>query len=156
MFTETMTQALAIPAADLPPLNRAANTATNSSGWIVGGVDMLKFRRVLGKVSTGVIVGSNCTCVLTFLASNTSNTLDTGNWAQVSSGPSVTLNANMAGTIEIRADQLPQGKRYVALLINNNCAALFQAELLCGEASYKPASDNNINTTLLQQAVCTI
>ncbi len=158
-FTEQLTQCLAWPIGDLPPLNRASNTATNSSGWIVGPIDMSRFRRVMGRASTGVIVGASCTCVLTFLygsagnAQSLGNVSDTGNWAQITSGPSVTLNANTAGTIEIRADQMPANSRYLALLVNNNSAALFQAEVLGAATHYSPASQYNANTTFLLQAV---
>lgn len=154
-FTESITQRTGFPAADLPPLNRASNTNNTNiaSCWFVGPLDMSIFRRAFGKISTGVVVGASCTISAYFMASANSNTSNTTSWTQVAGGPSVTINANMMGTIEMRTDQMPSGSRYLALLVNNQCASLFQAELFGQDSDQKPASNQNLNTTTLIQAV---
>lgn len=150
-----MTQALAFPAKAFPPANYAANTCTTNAAnsWIVGPLDMSIFRRALGIVNIGATVGASCTVTATFMASSNSNTSNTTSWTQVSGGPSVSNTANTVITIEMRSDQMPSGSRYLLLLVNNQCATFFDALLIGGECCYKPASQQNVNTTLLNQAV---
>lgn len=168
MFTQQMSQALGITCAPLPPVNRAGNTNTNINGWVVGPLDMSKYRRAFGVMNVGAILGAGApnTANVQFLAGNTTNSLQavTGaawSWATITNGPSVSVasNNNMA-TIEIRADQMPAASRYLALLINNNSATFFSAELFGGEAVYSPGgigSGNQLNTVQgLTQAVASI
>ncbi len=153
-FTETITQSLTWPKADIPPGNYASNTNTLNGGWLVGPLNMAQVKRAVGRVSAGVITGSSCTVTATFIACSVANTSAAG-WAAVSGGPTVTLNSNVAGTIEMRADQMPAGTQYLCLCVNNNCAALFSAELFGGQAEQSPASQYNANTTYLVQSVMT-
>lgn len=167
MFTEQMTQQLGITCAPLPPVNRAGNTNTNINGWIVGPLDMGLYRRAMGFLSVGAMLGAGAVnaCNASFLAGNTTNTActdltntSTWNWASISGGAnaSISTNNNFA-TLEIRADQLPANSRYLALLINNNSATFFSAFLLGGECAYSPGgkgSENQLNTVQgLTQAV---
>lgn len=170
MFTEQVSQQCGITSLPLPPLLRAGNTNTNINGWIVGPLDMGIYRRAFGVLNVGAVLGvSAVNCVnIAFLAGNTSNTLCTDitnttvwTWNTVTNGPTVSVasNNNLA-TIEIRADQLPSGKRYLALLVNNNSSANFAAELFGFEAGYKPGgigSGNQLNTVQgLTQSVASI
>jgi len=155
--TEQMSQFLAWPAADLPPLNRAANTTANATGWVVGPVNMSLFTRVLGKLMTGAgTSGSNTT--VQFLCGNTTNSLQavTGaawTWTTVTNGPVINIGSTAnSATIEMRADQMPTKTNYVLLLVNNQCAQLFAAELIASGATYSPASQYN-NTSALAQSI---
>lgn len=169
-FTEQISQQCGITCLPLPPASRAGNTNTNIAGWIVGPLDMGIYRRAFGTLNVGAILGAGApnSVNVQFLAGNTSNTLCTDitnttiwTWNTVANGPSVSVasNNNFA-TVEIRADQLPTGKRYLALLVNNNSASNFSAELFGFEAGYKPGgigSGNQLNTVQgLTQSVASI
>jgi hypothetical protein len=157
-FTEQLTQGLTWPAQDLPPLNRALNTAGNITGWIVGPVHMNTLKRAMGKLLCGAGT-TNFNTGISFLAGNTSNSLQAATgaawtWVTITSGPQINVvgpTANSA-TIEMRKDQMPAGTDWLALLVNNNCASLFAAEMICSQADYHPASQYN-NTAALQQQV---
>ena len=160
-FPEQLTQALAWPVQDLPPLNRAANTTFNVPvGWSMGPIDMSRVYRALAKVS--VAAGTaGCTVTGAFFAGNTTNTLQTytgaaWTWTQVTAGATINVaSPNAAQTIctaEIRADQLPTGTRYLAFVINNQCACTFAAEIICAGGAFRPTSQYN-NTVALGQSV---
>lgn len=148
-MTETQTQSYNF-VGQLPAANYAANTVNNSAGLVAGPLDMGVIRRAMGLVNVGV-VAATCTVTATFIASNTSNTLCTSAWTAITNGPTVAPTANMLGTIEIRADQMPSGKRYLMLICNPNSAAIFGAELLGDVSAYKPANAYNSNSTFLVQ-----
>lgn len=156
-FVEQLTQALSWPIPDLPPLNRAANTAVNATGWIVGPVNMGLFKRAMGKVFTGAGTATFNTTIQ-FLAGNTTNSLQAATgaawtWTTITSGPVVILNSTASSaTLEIRADQMTAATNYLALLVNNNCAQLFAAELIASQPAYSPASQYT-NTSALVQTV---
>lgn len=155
-YTETLTQGLAMPAAALPPANRAANTNNTNlqTCWYVGPANMSNLKRALGIVNVGVTVGAACTITATFMSSANSNTLNTSSWTAVANAALATCNtSNQVLTVEIRNEQMPAGQPYLALLVNNQCAAFFGAELFGGESAAKPASQFNVNTTLLAQSV---
>jgi len=149
-MTETMTQSFAIPKA-LPPANYGANAVANAAGLVTGALDMGILRRAMGIVNVGVTVGASCTVTATFLASNSSNTLCTGLWTAITNGPSIAPTANTIGTVEIRADQMPSGTRYLMLLCNPICASFFGATLVGDVSAYKPASTYSANTSFLTQ-----
>jgi hypothetical protein len=154
VFTEQLSQALSWPAVPLIAANFASNVAQNSSGWIVGPINMALFRRALGIVNCGGVGGAVTGLNTYFIASNASNTSCFGNWAAVSGGPTCTNCApNTSTWLEMRADQMPAGKQYLCLLINNACLANFSAELFGGEAEYKPASQNDLNASNLSKFV---
>jgi len=155
-FTEQLSQQLAIACAPLAPANRAGNTNTNVNGWVAGPIDMAIYRRAFGMLNVGAMLGAGAanTCNVAFLAGNTSNTIQaiTGaawNWQTITNGANVSISTNNNfATIEIRADQMPAGQRYLALLINNQSACFFDAWLLAGEACYEPAGIGSIAPVL--------
>ena len=157
-FPEQLTQALAWPAQDLPPLNRAANTNTNATGgWLVGAVDMSRVYRAIAKLSIGAGTAANYVNAF-FIAGNTTNSLQTitgaaWTWAAIANAATmnITNSLNTAQcTAEIRSDQLPANCRYLALQINNQCAQLFTAEIICAGGAYRPTSQYNCTATLGQ------
>ena len=142
MFTEQLTQALSLPASAIPPANYAVN---NTTAQLSGAVDMSKFKRVMGIAAMGVMGGLNA--LIYFTESNASG----GTYTNVASGASVLLDTdNTVATVEMRADQLGSGKRFVklnALLPGNvNTGTQLAAVVLGGEAPYKPANANDVNT----------
>lgn len=155
MYTATLTQQLGFNAADLPALSRASNTANNSSGWIVGPVDMSLFKRVMGKASFSGTQGAGCTATISFLCANTSNTSCCGSWLPVTGGPSLSVTANTFPSlaIEMRSEQMNAGTRYLALLVQNQCTVVFNAEVICDSGVQLPVSNNNVNTTFLVTSV---
>lgn len=144
MFTEQLTQQLAI--VDRLNLTNNDNTNTNS-----GGVDMSKFRRAMFIIynlgGTGTINGrlqasaqANFNAVTNITGSNLT----------------ATNTANLVSTVEVRADQLPAGTRYVRLQLTGSAAAVnFAMVALGGECSYKPANQYNLDptNTVAQQVV---
>ena len=156
MFVQQLSQRLGFPCSPLNPANRAGNTNTNVNGWVVGPMDMNFYRRAMGMLNVGAILGAGApnTCNVQFLAGNTSNTLQaiTGaawNWATITNGPSASISGNNNfATLEIRADQMPANSRYLALLINNNSATFFDAILFGADACYEPAGIGAINNVL--------
>lgn len=143
MFTEQLTQALSIPADPLPPVNRA----NNATAYTIGPVDMNRFKRVMAIVTTGVLTGS-ANVQAYFQTCSISN----GTFANISGGNTLTVAANnLTSTLEVRADQLGSGNRYLqlAVLVNAN-SAFTSAYVLGGEANYKPASqydDSDVPST---------
>lgn len=143
-FTEQLTQALSIPAASLYPQNRAFD---NTNAAVVGPINMNVFRRAMAHVVVGVVT-TNSNIQAYFQASNANN----GTFANISSGPTIgnVNTSNTEYTLEIRADQMPSGKPWLQLAVLVNVAnAFLSASLYGGESGYKPASQYDINTTLL-------
>jgi hypothetical protein len=141
MFTEQLTQALAIPAAVLPPVNRA----NNATAYTVGPVDMSKYKRVMALVKCGVLTGS-ANVQAYFQTCSVSN----GTFANISGGNTVTLSTNnQTATLELRSDQITAGDRYLqlAVLVNAN-SAFCDALILGGEAAYKPANAGDVGSNL--------
>ncbi len=157
-FPEQMTQFLSWPAPDLPPLNRAANVAVNATGWVIGPANMTLFHRAMGKLMCGAGTASSNSTVQ-FLAGNTTNSLQSvtsaaWTWATITNGPSINIGSGSnSATIEIRSDQMPAKTNYLLLLVNNQCAQLFAAELICSGAAYSPASAYNNTSALAQQVM---
>lgn len=154
-FTEQLSQGLGIMCAPLAPANRAGNTATNITGWVAGPLDMGIFRRAWGVVNVGAILGAGASNTVNaqFLAGSLTNTSQVTNvlaagwtWNTITNGANVSISTNNNfATIEIRADQLPAGTRYLALLVNNNSAAFFDGWLLGGQCAYSPGGVGNSN-----------
>lgn len=163
-FTEQLTQALSIPVASLYP---ASVTFDNTNATTVpaantDGVDMSRFRRIMAHIKLGVGAPNNGTAKIYayFLGSNTNN----GTYSAFSTNTNTTLNTNNTeATLEVRADQLPTGNRYVKLAILVPVAnAIMSATIYGGEAAYKPAQQYDFatnqttgvtNTTLLNRVV---
>ncbi len=140
-FTEQMTQSISVAAASVPPSN---NSFSDTVPVIVGPIDMMKFRRVMGHIIVGV-VGSGGTVKGYFQSSATSG----GSFVNVTGG-AVTgiLNAaNTEATIEMRSDQLTAGTRWVQLAVLNGTANCFIAASIYGSCSnYSPAQQYDYNT----------
>lgn len=133
MFTEQLSQALSIPAASLP----AANRANSGVAYTIGPVTMSQFKRVMAHVMTGVLTG-----LANVQAYFQTCTVSNGTFANISGGNTLTITANNTeGTLEIRADEITPGDKFLqlAVLVNAN-SAFCSAELYGGEAAYKPAS----------------
>lgn len=140
MFTEQLTQALSIPATPLLPDNRA----NNATPYAVGPIDMSQFKRVMAIVNVGVLTGS-ATVTAYFQACTVSN----GTFANITGANNLTVLVNTTETLEMRADQLPAGNRYLqlAVLIAAN-SAFTAATVLGGEAPYKPADQYDVANTV--------
>ena len=135
MFTEQLTQALSvIDQLDAQSLGAGANTAITD-------IDMSKFSRLMVVISIGS-VGAAGTVDAQFFDSATSG----GTYAALA-GTSITqvIASNKIVTMEIRADQLASGKRFLQCRITIGAnAVLVAAVALGGEAPYKPANANDI------------
>src|SRR5690242_3058191 len=105
MFTEQLSQGLSIAAPQVQP--QTLNNASASTGS--GGVDLAKFRRALFVVQVGsVTAGGSLTAKLQESATGT------GSWSDISGSTITAITAsNKVATLEVRADQLSAGKRYV-------------------------------------------
>src|SRR5215469_5186377 len=105
-FTEQMTQALSVPVSSLYPANQAFDNANALTVPPSGdGVDMSKFRRILGKILLGVGAPNNGTAKISgyWIGSNTNN----GTYSAFTTNTVTTLNTNNSeATLELRADQL--------------------------------------------------
>ncbi len=155
-FCEQMTQALSIPVADYSPVSVAFdNTNAITVPPSGDGVDMSKFRRLLGKILMGVGTPNNGTAKILgyWVGSNTNN----GAYVAFSTNTTVSINTNnSSATLEVRADQLPTGNRYVKLAVLVPVAnAILAAEVWGGQSEYSPASqyDFSTNTALLNRVV---
>ncbi len=138
-FTEQLTQGLAV-VGYIPPTNHAANTDNS-----IAGIDMSHFVRLITYVQLGVSAGGNLQ--LYYQASSQSNMVNPVN---VASAVGWTVNtANRISSLEVRADQLPAGTRYIQPCFVTNTAANFSSVLVLGDSSaYKPASQWTITNTL--------
>ena len=143
MFTEEMTAAIAI--ADV--INRTNNDNTNTNSI---GVDMSRFKRgmyiIVNTGGTGTINGRLQAAlnanfnVLTNITGSNLNATNTNNGVQ---------------TVEVRADQLSAGTKFVRLQLTGSVAAVnVQALGLFSESHYKPGSQFNLNaSTVLGQVI---
>jgi hypothetical protein len=150
LFTEQLTQSLAV-VGQIPSSNHAANTDRS-----VAGIDMSVIRRLLSVLDVGV-VGGSANIQLWYESSANANMAGSTNLGNAS-GFSVQLltcnTNNRVDTLEIRADQLPAGHRYVRPVVQVNTAASNVGLIaLGGEASYKPANQFNVANTLDQGLV---
>ncbi len=157
MITEQMTQELSVACAPLFP---ASVTFDNTNAVVVPGsgvdaIDMLKFGRIMGIVSLGVGTPNNGTAKI--YAWWTGTATNNGALVAFTTNTNGTLNTNNTTlTMELRADQLPAGNRYVKLNILVPVANAIVGANILGEAGpYKPASafDYTTNTTLLSRIV---
>jgi hypothetical protein len=153
MFTEQLTQALAV-LGQLPAANQAAATYNlgASTGNLTNGIDMRAIRRLLAVFDIGVY-GTNANVQGYFQASANLNMAGAVNVAAAI--PLVANTNNRVETLEVRADQLPAGTRYVSLQVVVNTASVnLGVVLIGGESAYKPA--NQFNTAnVLDQALVT-
>jgi hypothetical protein len=143
MFTETLTERFAF-VGYIPPTNHTANTDNS-----IAGIDMSNIRRLMCIVAEGVNPGSYN---LYFQASANANMAGPSNVA--GSVPVNTNAANTISTLEIRADQLPAGTRYVQPVPQFTTAGHFVTVICLGdECHYKPGNQFTIANTVTVQAV---
>lgn len=144
-FTEQLSQGLAVMGY-IPPTNHASGADTS-----IAGIDMSNIRRLLTIIDVGVL-GTNANIQCYYNASAYSNMASPTNVA--SSIPLTTNTANRANTLEVRADQLPAGTRYVQPNILVNTAASFISAVCLGAAAnYEPTNQFQVANTTDQQAV---
>lgn len=156
MFTEQLTQALGLPAASLYPVSQTFDNTNAVTVPVSGdGVNMSRFRRIMGHVKLGVGTPNNGTAkiLIWWTGSNTNN----GTYAAFATNTSASLNTNNSeSTLELRADQLPTGNQFVKLNILVPVAnAIISGTVWAGEPNYKPAGqyDFSTNTALLNRVV---
>lgn len=142
-FTEQLCQALAW-VSHLPPASQTSGTVYVSSP-----VDMSQFRRAIALINVGVFPSG--TAVAGWYAANnvtftTAGTASSGAPTNSTTGPlgSTCLfsTATKGEKMEIRADQLPSGYRWLQLQVSVSSAAapLFSVEVLGGDPNYLPAN----------------
>ena len=150
MYTEQLTQRLGL-AAPLSPQTLTA-TATVDSGK----VDLSVFHRALFLFESGAFAGTSPTlsAVLQIQESPDGST-----WSKNATIPSATVTAaSSQATLEIRADQLGVGKRYVRLqavcTVGGSSPTIPVAIVGFGdEANHKPGSEQNDASVVSQTVV---
>jgi hypothetical protein len=134
---EQLSQGISIAAAEIDPQQQATGTV------YTGGVDMQRFQRVLFVLMVGN-VGA---------AGTVNAQLQSSSKPDFSAGPNTIATtaitqiavSNRIATIEVRADQLTPGDRYVRLQVTVGTNAVYLAALaLAAEAVYKPGAKQDI------------
>jgi hypothetical protein len=150
MYTEQLTQRLGIAAPVAPIQLTATSTKTT------GSVDMQKFHRALFLFETGVFGGTSPTLSAVLQIQDSP---DNSTWTNNVTVPSATVTAASAqATLEIRADQLNAGARYVRLqavcTIGGTSPTIPVAIVGFGdEAAHKPGSSQNDASVVSQTVV---
>jgi len=150
MYTEQLTQRLGITAPAAP--QTLTGTATANSG----SVDMSKFHRALFFFETGSFGGTSPTLSAVLQIQESA---DNATWSNNAAIPSATITtANSQATLEIRADQLGVGKRYVRLqavcTVGGTSPAIPIAIIGFGdEANHKPGSAQNDASVVSQTVI---
>lgn len=144
-FTEQLSQALAwvghVPAA----------AQTSGTVYVSSPADMSQFRRAIALINFGVFPSG--TAVAGWYAANnvgftTAGTASSGAPTNSTTGPIGTTlvfgttDATRGAKMEMRADQLPSGYRWLQLQISVSSAAapFFAVEVLGADPNYMPAS----------------
>ncbi|HEY7423034.1 MAG TPA: hypothetical protein VH682_02215 [Gemmataceae bacterium] len=150
MYTEHLTQRLGIAAA-VAPQTLTTTTTVNS-----GKVDLSMFRRALFLFETGVFGGTGPTLSAILQIQDSP---DGSAWSNNATVPSATVTAeSKQATLEIRADQLNSGARYVRLqavcTIGGTSPTIPVAIVGFGdEAAHKPGSAQNDASVVSQTVV---
>jgi hypothetical protein len=145
-FPEQLSQALAVMG-QLPCSNHTTNTDTQ-----IAAVDMSILRRLITYADVGVV---NTAGVGQLFYKSSANANMAGSTNTLGAATSVTFNtSNRVESIEVRADQLPAGHRYVQpVLVVSGSTMNVGLLVLGGESSYKPASAYNVTNVLDQSVV---
>ncbi len=149
MYTEQLTQRLGI-AAPVSPQTLTGTATANS-----GSIDMSKFHRALFIFETGAFGGTSPTLSAVLQIQESA---DNSSWSNNATIPSATVTtASSQATLEIRADQLGSGKRYVRLqavcTVGGTSPTIPIAVLGFGsDAGHKPGSAQN-DTSVVSQTV---
>jgi hypothetical protein len=150
MYTEQLTQRLGI-AAPVSPQTLTATATVNS-----GSVDMSKFHRSLFLFESGAFGGTSPTLSAVLQIQESA---DNATWSNNATIPSATVTAaSSQATLEIRADQLGVGKRYVRLqavcTVGGTSPTVPVAIVGFGdEAAHKPGSVQNDASVVSQTVV---
>jgi len=150
MYTEQLTQRLGITAAAVPQQLTSTTTLTS------GKVDMSVFHRAIFFFETGVFGGSSPTLSAVLQVQESP---DGTTWSNNATIPSATVTtASNQATLEVRADQLGTGKRYVRLqaacTIGGSSPTVPVAVVGFGdEAGHKPGSAQNDASVVSQTVV---
>lgn len=144
-FTEQLTEALAW-ISHIPPAAQTSGTVYASSP-----VDMSQFRRAIAYINVGVFPSG--TAIAAWFAANnvaftTTLTATSGAVSNSTTGPigstvvMTSLDATRGVKMEIRADQLPSGYRWLQLQISVSSAGapFFSAEVFGADPNYMPAN----------------
>lgn len=149
MYTEQLTQRLGITAPVSPIVLSA--TATKNSG----SVDMAEFHRALFLFETGAFGGTSPTLSAVLQIQDSP---DNSTWSNNATVPSATVTAaSSQASLEIRADQLNSGARYVRLqaacTVGGSSPTIPIAIVGFGdEAGHKPGSAKN-DASVVSQTV---
>jgi hypothetical protein len=144
MYMEQMSQALSIAGAPIHSQSVAAGTAQT------GGVDMQKFGRALFVLDVGAFGASATVDMKLQESSDNATFFDMAVDIPTISNVAITQllaagGNNRLATLEVRADQLSTGKRYVRALVTVGVAA---TQLACiplgGEAVNKPGAAQDV------------
>jgi hypothetical protein len=150
MYTEQLTQRLGIAAPVAPQV--LTGTATANSG----SVDLSKFHRALFLFETGTFGGTSPTLSAVLQIQESA---DNSTWSNNATIPSATVTtAGSQATLEIRADQLGAGKRYVRLqaacTVGGTSPTIPITVVGFGdEAAHKPGSAQNDASVVSQTVV---
>jgi hypothetical protein len=150
MYTEQLTQRLGIAAAAAPQSLTTTTTLTS------GKADMSVFRRALFLFETGVFGGTSPTLSAVLQIQDSP---DGTTWTNNATVPSATVTAaSKQATLEIRADQLNAGARYVRLqavcTVGGTSPTIPVALVGFGdEAAHKPGSAQNDASVVSQTVV---
>ena len=150
MYTEHLTQRLGI-SAPVSPQTLTTTTTVNS-----GKVDLSVFRRALFLFETGTFGGTSPTLSA---ALQIQDSPDGSTWTNNATVPSATVTAaSKQATLEIRADQLNIGARYVRLqaacTVGGTSPTIPIAIVGFGdEAAHKPGSAQNDASVVSQTVV---
>lgn len=150
MYTEQLTQRLGI-AAPVSPIVLSATATKNS-----GSVDMSEFHRALFLFESGAFGGTSPTLSAVLQIQDSP---DNSTWSNNTTVPSATVTAaSSQASLEIRADQLNSGARYVRLqavcTIGGSSPTIPLAVVGFGdEASHKPGSAKNDASVVSQTVV---
>jgi hypothetical protein len=140
MYTEQLTQRYGF-AAPIPP-QQLTSTTTVSSGKI----DMSKFKKAFFHYQMGAFGGTSPTCSA---ALTIQESPDGSTWTANAIVPTLTVSTqSQQATLEIRADQIGSGKRYVRLQAVNTIGGTSPTIPVAGvawgdEADAKPGSAQN-------------
>lgn len=165
MFTETLTQrqALAV-AAPQAVLNNTSTYTGPGVGTLaaIKGINMSVVRRARAVFIIGAVAGGTLSYDLLASATNLAGSFTTIGAIVGTGGVTTTFPTTpalpVASTVisyEIRADQLPAGKPYLAAAAYaTNAANITCAILLIGdESAYKPGSDQNATALAITNTV---
>jgi hypothetical protein len=150
VFTEKLTEALSV--ADVLNTGTINNTNANSAG-----LDMSKFHRAMWLIqagslgAAGTLDGRLQSCANSNFASGVNN-IANSNLTQITTA--TTPGNNAVATVEVRADQITAGDRYVRLQLTGGGNAITAGAIGLGaEANHKPGNAQDVSNTYLSQRV---